>query len=201
MAELYSTIVADPPWPYDNVKGPRAAPSHRPNSYDTDTGSVSSALRYGSMTMDQLRALSIRELSAASSHLYLWTTNSFVVEAHDLARSWGFKPKTLLTWVKLKPDGTPSMKTGFYYRGCTEHCLFAVRGSLRLRGDEARPTAFMSRRLPHSVKPEWFYVLVEEQSPPPYIDLFNRHPRLGWTNWGNQAPELATMKDFCGGVP
>lgn len=190
MSEGYRTVVADPPWPYDNIKGPQSSPSHRPNSYNTDLGSVSSALRYGRMTMEQLKTLPVADWSADPAHLYLWTTNSFMVEAHDLARAWGFTPKTILTWVKLKPDGTPSMKTGYYYRGATEHCLFALRGSLRLRG-AARPTAYMSARLPHSVKPEWFYALVEEQSPGPYLELFSRQLRLGWTGWGNQVPQIA----------
>jgi N6-adenosine-specific RNA methylase IME4 len=36
-----------------------------------------------------------------SAHLYLWTTNAFLCEAHDVARAWGFNPKTLLTWGKV----------------------------------------------------------------------------------------------------
>jgi len=182
---LFKTIVADPPWPYDNVKGPQSAPDHRPNSWNTDTGAVSSALRYGSMSMTELKALPVKEFTEKPAHLYLWTTNSFMVEAHELARAWGFVPKTIITWTKLKPDGSPSMKTGYYYRGATEHCLFGVRGTLRLSGP-ARPTAFLSPRLPHSVKPGWFYDLVEEQSPGPYLELFARRARDGWSHWGDQ---------------
>jgi len=125
------------------------------------------------------------------SHLYLWTTNAFMVEAHELAAAWGFKQKTVLTWGKVKADGTPSMKTGYYFRGATEHCLFCVRGSLRLAVD-ARPTLYLSERLPHSVKPEWFYELVEECSPAPRLELFARPrsplfpKRDGWDVWGNE---------------
>lgn len=183
----FKTIIADPPWPYDNRDGPRAAPEHRPNSWNT--ACTGSAPRYGSMTMDELKALKVRDAAEAPAHLYLWTTNSFMVEAHDLARSWGFVPKTIVTWGKMKPDGKPSMKTGYYFRGATEHILFAVRGSLRLIGPAA-PTLFLSPRLPHSVKPGWFYDLVEEQSPSPYLEMFARSPRLGWSSWGNQAPEM-----------
>src|SRR5882672_5528233 len=131
----FTTIAADPPWPYDNREGPRASPDHRPNSWDT--ACTGSAPRYGSMSMDKLKALDVP--AADPSHLYLWMTNSFVVEAHELARVWGFIPKTIVTWGKVKPDGTPSMKTGWYYRGATEHILFAVKGKLRLVGD-ASPT-------------------------------------------------------------
>lgn len=189
---MFKTVVADPPWPYDNVKGPQSSPTHRPNSWDTDTGSVSSALRYGALSVDELKKLPVKNIAEKPSHLYLWTTNSFMVEAHDIARAWGFVPKTIITWTKVKPDGTPSMKTGYYYRGATEHCLFAVRGSLKLSGP-ARPTAFISPRLPHSVKPEWFYGLVEEQSPGPYLEMFARQTRLGWSSWGDQVPNTGIL--------
>jgi N6-adenosine-specific RNA methylase IME4 len=184
----FKTIVADPPWPYDNVDGPRAAPDHRPNSWNGATGAVGSALRYGSMSMGALKALQVSALTEKPAHLYLWTTNSFMVEAHDLARAWGFVPKTIITWGKMKQDGTPSMKAGFYYRGATEHVLFGVRGSMRLNGLPA-PTLRLSPRLAHSVKPEWFYEMVQTQSPEPYLEIFSRKTRLGWSTWGNQVPD------------
>lgn len=181
----FKTIVADPPWPYDNKDGPRATAEHRPNSWDT--ACVGSAPRYGSMSMPEMKALRVADFADDQCHLYLWTTNSFMVEAHDLARVWGFKPKTILTWGKMKPDGTPSMKAGYYYRGATEHCLFATKGVMRLSGGAA-PTLHLSGRLPHSVKPDWFYGLVEEQSPEPRLEMFSRRTRLGWTAWGDQVP-------------
>lgn len=180
----FATIAADPPWPYDNVDGPRATAEHRPNSWNT--ACTGSAPRYGSMSIAELCALPVP--AQANSHLYLWTTNSFVVEAHEVARAWGFKPKTLITWGKMKSDGTPSMKAGYYFRGATEHVLFCVRGKLRLAGP-ASPTLFLSPRLAHSVKPEWFYGVVEQQSPGPYLEMFARKTRLGWSSWGNQVPD------------
>ena len=193
----YRTVYADPPWPYDNVDGPRAAPGHRPNSWDRVTGSVSSANRYGAMSIDELKALPIGPLVERPAHLYLWTTNSFMVEAHEIARAWGFEPKTILTWVKVKPDGSPSMKAGYYYRGATEHLLFAVRGSLRLAGP-CRPTAYLLPRAAHSVKPDCFYDLIEEQSPGPYLELFARRPRAAWDQWGNQINSTVTFEgDRC----
>jgi len=183
--QKFKTIVADPPWPYSG-EGPRATKSHRPNSWDRPTGSVSSALRYGKISMAELKAIPVASVADTPGHLYLWTTNGFLREAHDLAEAWGFKVKTCLTWGKVKADGTVSMKTGYYFRGATEHCLFAVRGSLRLQGIQVRPTLFLSRRLPHSVKPEWFYALCEECSPGPRLELFARRKREGWTCWGDE---------------
>lgn len=186
MLTQYATIIADPPWPYDNVDGPRAAPDHRPNSWNTVAGSVSSANRYGSMSIAEICALPVKEWAADNAHLYLWTTNSFLVEAHDVVSAWGFKQKTVLTWGKMKPNGTPSMKAGYYYRGATEHVLFCVRGRLRLAGPPA-PTLYLSPRLSHSVKPEWLYETAERQSPGPRLEMFARRARDGWDAWGNQA--------------
>jgi N6-adenosine-specific RNA methylase IME4 len=181
----FSTILADPPWAYSNKEGPRAAPLHRPKSWENPLSLASSSVRYGSMPMAELKALRVEEHAAANAHLYLWVTNGFLVEGHDLARAWGFKPKTLITWGKVRADGTPSMRMGFYYRGATEHILFAVRGKMRLRGAIC-PTLHLSKRLPHSVKPDWAYDMIEAQSPGPYLEMFARRERSGWTSWGNE---------------
>lgn len=180
----YSTIVADPPWPYASPAGNlRASAEHRPDSWDTEKVAGSRA-RYGAMSIDDIKAL--QPPAEDNAHLYLWVTNMFVCEGHEIARAWGFRPITLLTYVKVKPDGTPSMKSGYYWRGATEHVIFGVRGSLRTNQDQARSTAYLWPRLPHSVKPDEFYDLVEQASPGPYLELFARQRRLGWDAWGNE---------------
>jgi N6-adenosine-specific RNA methylase IME4 len=141
--------------------------------------------KYSLMTVGEICSLPVGELAADSSHLYLWTTNAFMVEAHEVASAWGYKQKTILTWCKVKPDGTPSRKMGYYYRGATEHCLFCVRGKLRLN-TRMRPTAFLWPRIgEHSRKPDQFFDMVEQETPGPRLELFARRPRLGWTVWGN----------------
>lgn len=180
----YPTLIADPPWAY-NIEGPKSTLEHRPNRDAHESkGSGSSAQRYGKMGMRELLAL--RPPVADNAHLYLWFTNAFAVEAHELARAWGFEPKTIVTWGKVKPDGTPSMKMGYYFRGATEHFLFAVRGRMRLTEGLALPTLMLSKRLPHSVKPEEFYDVVEKASPGPYLEMFARRERPGWDHWGNE---------------
>lgn len=189
----FKTIVADPPWPYeqDDVQG-----SRQPKVNGELANGVSSVRRYGAMSIAELCAMPVKATAAKDAHLYLWTTNSFMVEAHEIARAWGFEPKTILTWVKVRQeDGKPSMKTGYYYRGATEHCLFCVRGSLRLKGD-AHPTVFLTPRPQrgHSAKPDYFYALVEKQSHAPRLEIFARPQdpiwpkRDGWETWGNELP-------------
>lgn len=183
---LYRTIVADPPWPYaspgDHL---RASKSHRPNSWDSAANTASSVKRYGAMSMDEILAL--RPPADQNAHLYLWTTNGFMDEAHDVARAWGFKPKTILTYGKVTPEGKPSGRAGYYFRGATEHVLFCVRGSLPLQTKDALPTLWLWPRLPHSVKPDAFFDLVEQASPGPYLEMFSRRARLGWDTWGDEA--------------
>lgn len=181
----YRTIVADPPWPYRSLNENSALP--KTVKKDGTVARGVSDMGYGVMSMTDLCALAVP--AEENAHLYLWTTNAFMVEAHDLALAWGFKQKTILTWTKTHHgDATRvSMKTGYYFRGATEHVLFCVRGSLPLQTKRGIPTGFLWPRLPHSVKPDAFYDLVEEASPGPYLEMFSRRARLGWDVWGNES--------------
>lgn len=187
----YATIVADPPWQFDSDTTDAAGNVRSGviiKSVKRD-GTLAKGVRdgYSRMSMADLLALPVAGLAAKNAHLYLWTVNAFMVEAHQLARSWGFKPKTILTWVKTHQDDPTrvSMKTGYYFRGATEHVVFAVRGSQPLTTSEGIPTAFLWPRIGrHSVKPAAFFDLVEKCSPGPRLELFSRSPALGWDSWG-----------------
>jgi N6-adenosine-specific RNA methylase IME4 len=191
---MYRTICADPPWEYDGA-GPkaRALSGRYAGTYSPHNG-VDSNGRYGAMTLDALCKL--QPPADDNAHLYLWTTNSFVVQAHQVAIAWGFVPKTLLTWTKTHvADPTRvSMKMGYYFRGATEHIVFAVRGSLRLNTTEGLPTGYLWPRIgTHSAKPDAFYDLVEQASPGPYLEMFARRARFGWDYWGDESLGTAAM--------
>jgi N6-adenosine-specific RNA methylase IME4 len=160
--DVFSAIVIDPPWRYDNVATRGAAEDH-----------------YPTMSLDELAAM---ELPAAdNAHLYLWVTNGFLREGFGLVDAWGFTYKTILTWCK------PQIGMGNWFRNTTEHVLFGVRGRHpTLRNDV--PTHFTAPRTRHSAKPESFYDLVESCSPGPWVDMFSRNRgRFGWHTWGNEA--------------
>lgn len=185
----YRTIVADPPWPYSAADGGnlRASKEHRPNSHNSKLNGPGVQSRYAVISIAGLKGLAVEHVAAADAHLYLWTTNAFMYAAHQVAWAWGFKTKTICTWGKIKPNGTPSMKMGHWFRGATEHCLFCIRGSLSPTTTVAIPTLWLWPRGPHSVKPGAFYDLVQTMSPGPYLELFARSQRLGWDTWGNEA--------------
>lgn len=192
--QTYGTIYADPPWPYRSSRaivgnGGRGAQGGRAG----DISQIDVESHYRTLDIPTLKRLPVADLAAPSSHLYLWATNSFMAEAHELARSWGFVPKTILTWVKVKSDGQPSMKCGHWFRSATEHVVFGVRGKQPILGPPA-PTAFLLPRLPHSVKPDFLYELIEQQSPGPFLELFARRQRAGWDCWGDEVDSTITLE-------
>ena len=173
--KLYRTLVADPPWGYrDKLGGPneRGAEGH-----------------YPTMTMQELYNLPVGMWAQGDSHLWLWTTNAFMVEAHKLAEVWGFTPRTIMTWVKGRIEGgrlVQHIGLGHYLRNSTEHIVFAVRGKLDVRNRDV-PSAFIAPRHEHSEKPAAFYDIVERLSPGPFLDVFARTQRFGWDTFGNES--------------
>ncbi len=192
----FRCIVADPPWDYSE-KGCADGPPVPWRGIRLGYKTVAN-MGYQVMKAAEISALPVRAMADDNAHLYLWTVNKFLCEAHEIAAAWGFRPMTVLTWGKVKADGTPSMKTGYYFRGATEHCLFAVRGSQPLQVKHGKPTLYLSGREPHSRKPEWFYRLCEEVSPGPYLELFARRKRHGWASWGNEIASDVEMPNAKG---
>jgi N6-adenosine-specific RNA methylase IME4 len=164
----YRTIVADPPW--NVTAGPPWA-----------SGASSQPLDYPTMDVDAIASLPVRELADDRAHLYLWTINKYVEDAYEIARLWGFRPSTLLVWCK-NPNG---IGLGGTFSLTTEYILFARRGVLTAK-ERRDSTWWLWRRGPHSAKPEAFLDMVEQVSPPPYLEMFARRQRLGWSTWGNE---------------
>ena len=161
----FRTIVIDPPWDRSGVRE-RARPA------------------YATMTQKELLALPVPLWADDPAHLYLWTTNADLLDAFQLMEVWGFKYQTMLTWMK------PSFGRGAYFRTTTEHVLFGVRGHL-LTQVRNIGTHFTAPKTAHSEKPNYFYALVERASYPPYVDIFARKKRSGWSTWGNDIHEAA----------
>jgi N6-adenosine-specific RNA methylase IME4 len=161
----YHVIVIDPPWEYKN----RAKDvTHR------------AANPYPSMTVQEIiNQTSIPDLALDNCILWLWTTNAFMKQAHEVAEAWGFTVKTILTWVKDK------MGLGDWLRGQTEHCLMCVKGAPVI--DLTNQTTVIYGPLrEHSRKPDAFYEMVEALCPGTKIELFSRQLREGWETHGNE---------------
>src|SRR5436309_5144707 len=181
----FSTVLADPPWRFTNRTG-KMAPEHR------------RLARYGTMDLDAIRALPVARVARPRAHLYLWVPNALVVEGLAVMRAWGFTYKTNLVWYKTRKDGGPDGRgVGFYFRNVTELVLFGVRGSRRtLAPGRRQVNLFTERKREHSRKPEHLYEIIEACSPGPYLELFARHGRRGWHQWGNELlPEPLDLFD------
>lgn len=95
-----------------------------------------------------------------------------------------------------RADEALQIGLGQYFRGCTESCLFGVRGAVEYRtlstGKRAQGrTGFHAPRGEHSAKPESFRAVVERVSHGPFLEMFARRAAPGWDLWGNQAPSEA----------
>ncbi len=172
----YGTILIDPPWRFVNRTG-KMAPEHR------------RLRRYPTMSFDEIAALPVYALAASQSHLYLWCPNALLAEGLNIMQAWGFTYKTNLVWYKIRKDGGPDGRgVGFYFRNVTELLLFGIKGKLRTKqAGRKQVNILISRKQEHSWKPEDQYEIIEACSPGPYIELFARRQRAGWTCWGDQA--------------
>jgi N6-adenosine-specific RNA methylase IME4 len=145
------------------------------------------------MSLPRIRALPVEAMADEDAHLYIWTINRYVERTYDLARAWGFKPSTLLTWCKPRKG----LGVGGAYALNTEHILFARRGCDCVQRREGA-TWFQWPRGEHSDKPDGFLDVVEQVSPGPYLELFARRARFGWDYAGDGSlgtVELAGLRN------
>lgn len=187
LAGSYLTILADPPW-LERGGGQikRGADRH-----------------YPLMTTSDIAALPVRRWASADSHLYLWVTNNFLPDGLAVLQAWGYRYVTTIAWFKgdidddqqvaLMDDDDLQIGLGQYFRGCTELCLFGVRGSLPYRtlpsGKRAQGrTGFHATRQQHSAKPDKLRDMAVRVSYGPRLELFARRAAPGWDAWGNEAP-------------
>jgi N6-adenosine-specific RNA methylase IME4 len=171
----YKTIVADPPWTL------KAGPAHfADNPNRAFTGPRTRELAYPTMTTDEIVALPIADFAEDGAHLYIWTVNAHLEATYDIARAWGFKPSTLLTWCKT-PRG---IGLGGTYTLTTEHILFARRGTCAAL-QRVDSSWWGWKRGQHSAKPEAFLDMVERVSPAPRLEVFARRARFGWDYAGD----------------
>lgn len=160
----------DPPWPEQGGgKIKRGADRH-----------------YSLMPVKDIMALPIGELADPEGcHLYCWTTNNYLPAALECIKTWGFEYITTITWLKDR------VGLGQYYRGLTEHCLFAsTKKRLPYKMADGKrcqgATGFSEPKTIHSRKPDCMRNMIEWVSYAPRIELFAREHHAGWDVWGNE---------------
>jgi N6-adenosine-specific RNA methylase IME4 len=73
----------------------------------------------------------------------------------------------------------------------TELVLFGTKGKLRTSQTGRRMVNFIATmKERHSKKPQELYDMIELCSPAPFLELFAREVRAGWTHWGDEVPTV-----------
>ena len=177
--QKFSTVMADPPWRFANRTG-KIAPEHK------------RLARYPTLELEHICGLPVADHMTETAHCYLWVPNALLPEGLKVLESWGFSYKSNIVWHKVRKDGgSDGRGVGFYFRNVTELILFGVRGknARTLAPGRRQVNLFATRKREHSRKPDEQYEIIESCSPGPYLELFGRGVRDGWTVWGNQADE------------
>jgi N6-adenosine-specific RNA methylase IME4 len=175
----FRTLLADPPWQFQNRTG-KVAPEHRRLS------------RYATLSLDDIKALPVAQAADDVAHLYMWVPNALLPEGLAVLAAWGFAYKSNIVWSKVRKDGGPDGRgVGFYFRNVTELLLFGVRGknARTLAPGRTQVNMIATRKREHSRKPDEQYKLITDCSPGPYLELFGRGTRPGWSTWGHQADD------------
>ncbi|MGH9719144.1 MAG: MT-A70 family methyltransferase [Bryobacteraceae bacterium] len=175
----FHTVLADPPWQFQNRTG-KMAPEHRRLS------------RYSTLSLDEITRLPVHELVTEPAHLYLWVPNALLPNGLRVMEAWGFTYKTNIVWHKIRRDGGPDGRgVGFYFRNTTELVLFGVlgKGARTLAPGRRQVNIIKAMKREHSRKPDELYDIIEACSPSPYLELFARGKRQRWTVWGNESKE------------
>lgn len=181
----FKAIYADPPWHFEtrsDVCDQRGPGGH-----------------YSTMRLAEIESLPVGDLAANDCVLFMWATWPMLPQALALIETWGFVYKTCgFDWMKAddrQPDMfTDSVKVqvgmGYWTRANSEPCLLATRGKPKRLNADVRMGIIEPRR-EHSRKPDCVPGRIERLVEGPYLELFARTQRPGWTVWGNQTDKFA----------
>jgi len=174
----YNIIYADPAWPFDNYSA--KGESRNPNRH------------YGTLSIDQIKALPVGHLAAPDCGLFLWVTDPLLDRGIEVMKTWGFTYKTVaFTWAKrTRRDTGWHMGTGYTTRSNPEICLLGVMGALPRRSAAVRQLIVEPVR-EHSRKPDRVPDdIVRLYGDLPRVELFARTQRPGWDVWGNEVEKF-----------
>jgi N6-adenosine-specific RNA methylase IME4 len=182
----YGVIYADPPWTF--------------STYSRKGKGRSAEAYYDCMSLEEIKAVPVKQWAAKDCVLFLWTTDPLLEQALAVIRAWDFTYKTIgFHWAKLKRSAAHDQYTdqsffsglGFWTRANPELCLLATRGSPHRRKANVKKLVISPRR-EHSRKPDEVYERIEALCEGPYLELFARITRDGWHNRGGEVDAFAS---------
>jgi len=168
----FGCIYADPPWAFQTYSG-AGVPTQAADPYAT-------------MDHAALKALPVADVAAPDCALFMWIVDAHLAEALALGEAWGFTFKTsAFIWVKSKLGGYPHVGMGYWTRKQAELCLLFTKGSPK-RLSKGVEQIIHRPRGAHSAKPDLADQRIEALVGGPYLELFARTQRPGWSAWGNE---------------
>ena len=177
----FGAILCDPPWAFKTYSKTRTTPHRGIHEH------------YVTMSLEELLALPVGDATARDCALFMWVVDSHLDKAFDLAVAWGFAYKTIaFIWVKTEgprlfiDEHSGRMGMGYWTRKGAECCLLFTRGKPR-RNDKGVRQVIIEERREHSRKPDCVHDRIERLVGGPYLELFARKQRSGWTTWGDEA--------------
>lgn len=185
----FGAIYCDPPWRFEVWSGTEVVQARG----STSTYKPAS-VHYRTMTVDELSGIPIGDLAADDCTLFMWVCWPTLLDALEILKAWGFKYKTCgFDWMKahtqqidiFRDDASASMGMGYWTRSNSEPCLLATRGKPKRLNADVRQGIIEPRR-EHSRKPDCVYGRIERLVEGPYLELFARSTRPGWSSWGNE---------------
>lgn len=191
----FKAILADPPWHF------RARTTLQMSNW---TSRRDAEKHYPVLGVEDIKALPVRELAAKDAHLFIWTTGPCLRQTFEVMEAWGFRYSAVaFTWVKLKKSFNalqlrvlPTLESdlhvglGLTTRKNAEFCLLGRRGNARRNAKDVREIILSPVR-EHSRKPDEAASRILRYCDGPYLELFARAPRPGWTVWGNETEKFA----------
>lgn len=173
----FGLVLCDPPWKFLSRDGVSSVPTSADDPYPT-------------MSLDELRAMDMSFTGAADCVCVMWATAPLLPEAIDMLGAWGFAYKTAGAWAKQSSTGRKwAFGTGYIFRSAAEFYVVGMRGSPRLKSKSVRNLIVAPIR-EHSRKPEQMHEMCERLFEGPYLELFGRQQRPGWTVAGNESSKF-----------
>ncbi|WP_435640304.1 MT-A70 family methyltransferase [Micavibrio aeruginosavorus] len=193
----YGVIYADPAWAYTmySDKGYGKSPDAH---YQCSHFDVMAALR------DQ-----IIFAAAPNCALVMWGVWPMLPQAYALMDAWGFEYKTGGSWGKITRHGKSAFGTGYVLRSAEEPFLIGTIGHPKIKNRSTRnrfytgplpedlhdlQISLTAERREHSRKPDEMATIIEELFDGPYLELFARTTRPGWTSWGNETAKFSGVQ-------
>jgi N6-adenosine-specific RNA methylase IME4 len=186
----FGAILCDPPWAFRTHAGKDRTPTAKKFNEAED--------HYPTMSIVDMAALPVGEWAAKDCALFMWVVGSHLDAAMELGRAWGFTFKTdVFWWLKQRLIGgdqidlftgdlpEPKISMGYWSRKQGEMVLLFTRGSPRRLSMGVRQLIIEPPR-EHSRKPDAIYERVEALVGGPYLEMFARQSRPGWSVFGNE---------------